>query len=222
MARTFVKANPDKIEFNGTAPVTGPPMTLSIWAYPDLAATTMIAIGVGGGASGSGMYRLGIANTNRILAQRQSDDGSATSTASGVTATAINQWQHLAARFTISGGTTVEPFYNGGADGFSNVIVGTTSSGRTSIGETPGNLGAGSRAWSGHLCDAAMWDAALTQAEMTMLSKGYSPLLVRPSSLKFYAPLIRDLQDVRGGITLTPTGTSVVAHTRILFPAGVI
>jgi hypothetical protein len=39
---------------------------------------------------------------------------------------------------------------------------------------------------------------------------------VRPQSLRFYAPLIRDLQDVRGGLTITNTNSATVAnHPRV-------
>jgi hypothetical protein len=39
---------------------------------------------------------------------------------------------------------------------------------------------------------------------------------VRPQSLVFYAPLVRNLQDVRGGLTITNNNTAAVAnHTRV-------
>jgi hypothetical protein len=39
---------------------------------------------------------------------------------------------------------------------------------------------------------------------------------VRPQSLVFYAPLVRDLQDVRGGLTITNNnGATVAAHPRV-------
>ena len=72
---------------------------------------------------------------------------------------------------------------------------------------------------SGDLAEAAVWDVALTDAEVAILAAGYSPLFVRPQSLIFYAPLIRGLNDKVGGLTLTADGTTVSAHPRIIYPA---
>lgn len=63
--------------------------------------------------------------------------------------------------------------------------------------------------------EAAIWSVALTAAEIASLAKGFSPRRIRPQSLVFYAPLIRNLQDVRRGLALTPVnGPTVVAHPR--------
>ena len=54
----------------------------------------------------------------------------------------------------------------------------------------------------GSLAEAAIWNAALSDAEVAALATGVSPLLVRPGSLVFYAPLARDLLDRVGGLQL--------------------
>ena len=39
---------------------------------------------------------------------------------------------------------------------------------------------------------------------------------VRPQSLVFYAPLVRNLQDVKGGLTISNNNTATVAvHPRV-------
>lgn len=55
---------------------------------------------------------------------------------------------------------------------------------------TPGNLLTGSAA-----C-VALWAAYLDDDEVMSLTKGFSPRRVRPQSLKFYVPLVRDLRAV--------------------------
>jgi hypothetical protein len=70
----------------------------------------------------------------------------------------------------------------------------------------------------GSIAEAAIWNVALTAAEVAVLGKGYSPLLIRPSALVFYAPLVRELQDIRGGRVLTNNSTTVSDHTRIIMP----
>ena len=64
--------------------------------------------------------------------------------------------------------------------------------------------------------DAGIWNAALTAAEIASLAKGMTCDKVRPQSLVFYAPLVRDLVDVKGGLTITNNNTATVAnHPRV-------
>lgn len=68
---------------------------------------------------------------------------------------------------------------------------------------------------SGRVSNCAVWDVALTDDEVTSLYRGFSPRRIRPQSLKFYAPLVRDFNDIRGGVTLTQSGSlSVAEHPR--------
>lgn len=70
---------------------------------------------------------------------------------------------------------------------------------------------------NGTISEAAAWNAALTMAEISALSKGFTADQIRPQSLVFYAPLIRNLQDVRGGRTITNNnGATVAVHPRII------
>ena len=69
---------------------------------------------------------------------------------------------------------------------------------------------------NGRNAEVAVWNAALTDAEIVSLSKGFKPTRVRPQSLIFYAPLVRDLQDLRGALTITNNNTATVAdHPRV-------
>lgn len=68
----------------------------------------------------------------------------------------------------------------------------------------------------GSVAEVGIWDVALTAAEIASLAKGVTCDKVRPQNLRFYAPLIRDLQDVRGGLTITNTNTATVTnHPRV-------
>lgn len=71
--------------------------------------------------------------------------------------------------------------------------------------------------YSGTLAELAFWkDYGLTAAEVTALSKGIAAPRVRTRDLSFYAPLIRNLQDVRGGLTITNNnGATVANHPRL-------
>jgi hypothetical protein len=68
----------------------------------------------------------------------------------------------------------------------------------------------------GLIAEVGIWNAALTAAEIASLAKGMTCDKVRPQSLVFYAPLVRDLQDVRGGLTITNNNAATVAtHPRV-------
>ena len=64
--------------------------------------------------------------------------------------------------------------------------------------------------------EVGIWNVALTAAEIASLAKGMTCDKVRPQSLVFYAPLVRDLIDVKGGLTITNNNTATVAnHPRV-------
>jgi hypothetical protein len=70
--------------------------------------------------------------------------------------------------------------------------------------------------FAGRIAEAGVWNAALTDAEIASLADGMTCDKVRPQSLVFYAPLVRDLIDAKGGLTITNNNTATVAnHPRV-------
>ena len=66
------------------------------------------------------------------------------------------------------------------------------------------------------MAEVGIWNAALTAAEVASLAKGMTCDKVRPQSLVFYAPLVRDLIDQKGGLIITNNNTATVAvHPRV-------
>ena len=64
--------------------------------------------------------------------------------------------------------------------------------------------------------EVGVWNTNLTASEVLSLSRGMTCDKVRPQSLVFYAPLVRDLIDVKGGLTITNNNTATVAnHPRV-------
>jgi hypothetical protein len=77
-------------------------------------------------------------------------------------------------------------------------------------------IGGDASFFDGLLAEAAIWNAALTDDEVASLAQGFKPSRVRPQSLQFYAPIVRELRDLRGGLTLTNNNTATVAdHPRV-------
>lgn len=70
--------------------------------------------------------------------------------------------------------------------------------------------------WDGFIAEVAIWKGAgLTAAEALALSKGFTADQIRPQSLSFYTPLVRNFQDVRGGLAITNNnGATVATHPR--------
>ena len=70
--------------------------------------------------------------------------------------------------------------------------------------------------FNGSLAEVGIWNAALTADEIASLAKGMTCDKIRPQSLVFYAPLVRDLIDQKGGLTITNNNAATVAaHPRI-------
>lgn len=68
----------------------------------------------------------------------------------------------------------------------------------------------------GLIAEVGIWNAALTAAEIASLAKGMTCDKVRPQSLVFYAPLVRDLIDQKGGLPITNNnGATVANHPRV-------
>lgn len=70
--------------------------------------------------------------------------------------------------------------------------------------------------FNGQIADVGIWSVALTADEIVSLSKGIACNHIRPQSLVFYAPLIRNLVDIRGGLSITNNnGATISDHPRI-------
>ena len=64
--------------------------------------------------------------------------------------------------------------------------------------------------------EIGVWNDALTAAEIASLAKGITCDKIRPQNLVFYAPLVRDLIDQKGGLAINNNnGATVAPHPRI-------
>ncbi len=103
--------------------------------------------------------------------------------------------------------------------------VGTTASGSFTNagfgGITPTGLFIGARFdleatrfFSGNIAGFAIWNRALSTAEMASLVNGWSPNCY-VNGIPFYMPMIVDYQELQTGITVTNHGTTNSAHPRL-------
>jgi hypothetical protein len=125
-----------------------------------------------------------------------------------------NTWTHACGVFSAAASRTA--YVNAGS---SNTTTGgesrVTAATNIIIGSIRFN-GAFSQYLNGLIAEVGIWNAALTADEIKSLSAGMTCDKVRPQSLVFYAPLVRDLIDYKGGLTITNNNTATVAnHPRV-------
>src|SRR3990167_238863 len=207
--------------------VTAAPLTFACWIYPTAFTVVQYLMSVSrndGGAAPDG-FMLFIP-TNAILSAQTVNNGSAATATS--TALSANVWRHAAG--VIASATSRTAYRNG--------VAGTEETTSKTPATTPDTTNIGARilrdasvnnpATLTTIAESAIWNAALTAAEILQLSLGYSPLFVRPESLVAYYPLIRgdssgNEPDYMGGLTMVEQGTVAVAtHARVFYPSSPI
>ena len=134
-----------------------------------------------------------------------------------------NAWQHIFLGMEAASATGLQFWISGIEDALSPVSLSALADfGNTTNTIVMGQDQAGNRDRDGRLAEVAFWNRILTDPEIIALSKGFSPLCF-PVGLLFYATLIgrnSPERDIKGGIAGTLTGTSNIAHPRIIYPRG--
>jgi hypothetical protein len=69
---------------------------------------------------------------------------------------------------------------------------------------------------NGFMAEVGIYNATLSIAEINSLYKGFKPYRVRPQSLIFYSPLVRNLNDLKASRVITNNNTATAAvHPRV-------
>lgn len=190
------------------------PKTLACWFNSDLtnARRNLISLAsAGAGANESPCLNLQVDSTATIRALTSSTSGS---NASLTTATfSLATWHHAAARFA---GAASRIAYLDGVAGTENTTSRATGGALDTliVGRGSGGTYNSNAPFNGRIAEVAVWDVALNTAEIAALAKGYKPSQIRPDKLLWYLPLVREVQDVRSGLTFTNSATAVAVHTR--------
>jgi hypothetical protein len=213
-------------DFNGTSqylntassPITNGPLTISCWVNLDNTAANRSFVTLND-ANGQERFSLSVnpsANRSVQFAYLTSA-GAIPFVAAMNAAPSAGIWYHASA--TVSGtgaGTTFAAYENG-------IIGELTQSGTLTVANNIDSVIIGSRYatslglfMDGKIAEVGIWSSALTQPEIASLARGMTCDKVRPQSLVFYAPLVRDLIDAKGALTITNNnGTTVANHPRI-------
>jgi hypothetical protein len=207
MARSFNGAE----YIQRTLPALSPPFTLAGWFKANSLGGNRAVVGLGI----SGTYHRHDLTIVGSAVRSISTDGTNGPAATSSTTATVGTWNHAAGVWTTS--TSRAAYLNGGGkatnSGFSNTAGVTTAA----IGAII-FLSSFGEGMDGDIGETAIWTVALTDEEVGTLARGVSPTLVRPQSLLYYVPLVRDLKDHKTPGLLTPLGTTITPHPRIILP----
>ncbi len=218
MALLFDNANNDYLTVSA-APVAAVPLTMSIWFWPDeddYNFQRLLSLADSGSSTDYIDFQLltGLANDPLRTYTR----AGATNVNANITGTKMNAWNHAAGVHASTSSRIV--FLNGNKSSENTTTASPSAFDRLRIAVAAQSGGVSSIDFSGRLAEAAVWNVALADWEIANLNRGYSPLLVRPQSLKFYAPLIDDrYMDVVGRLKLSANGSpTLIAHPPMIYP----
>ena len=218
MAILFDDASSQYLEYAG-AVRSAHALSMACWFNSDDTTNnqSLISIGTNGGSARWALIAAGGIVSDPIRAQSMNSAGSAGNAASG-SGYLANTWHHAGGVFSASNSRIA---YIDGTAGSANTTSITVSGvDRTTIGAawatTLGNY------MSGVIAEAAVWNVALTSADMASLARGFCPWLVRPESIVAYWPLIGRTDpsiSKHGGFGMTWNNAPVASpHPRIIWP----
>lgn len=209
MARTFVDGSSHYLYNSGTPPVTAQPLTMACWFYP-IGDFWNVLVGIGTAGSNNNRYSLGAtnnANGSLVSAQSRSSINGIAQTTSGFTRNTA--WYHACAVFTSN--TSRAAYLNGGSKGTNSTNVSISTPSALYVGD---NMGYVPNAVDGHIAEVAMWNVALTDAEVLQLAQGARTTDIRRDNLVLYVPILGDSTeyDFSGnGYNLTVANSPAVA-----------
>ena len=208
MAFKFAAASTQYL--SGSAPVTAAPFTISAWFKLDtrFANRAIVTLSQNSGTQRWILYATAGNNTAFFV-----------NDAGGFTQPQVIQtlntgiWYNAVA--VEASATDHRLFLNGGSKN-------TTSDNRAPASVIGLNIGndrysnTNNNPMDGSIADVAIWNTALTDAEVASIAKGFSATKMQPGNLVFYAPLVRDLIDYSGSLALTNNNSATVSdHPRI-------
>jgi hypothetical protein len=212
-------------DFNGTnqflsiaaAPVLNPPLTLACWFNSTNTTNiqALVCINATSTVDRHVLYARGDVAGDPVRMQ-SANQGGANGNADTTSGYSSGAWAHACG--VVSSNNNRTAYINGGSSGTNTTSAAlSTSPVQCSIAAQRFSLFLNGASFaSADIAEVGIWNAALTAAEIASLADGMTCDKVRPQSLVFYAPLVRDLIDYKGGLTITNNNTATVAnHPRV-------
>lgn len=206
MACEFTAASSQYL--SATNPASVAPFTVACWArvVNTTGNKTLVSLNQ---ISGTNRFVVYLSNAN--LSFFVNDSAGFTQPQAGNVS--INTWFHACA---VEAATNDHRLFRDGANKSTTSVTRTpTSINALNVGVDRNNNN-NSSLHTGQIAEVGIWNVALTDSEVASLAKGMACDKVRPQSLVFYAPLVRDLIDKKGGLTITNNnGATVANHPRV-------
>lgn len=187
MARGFTSTTYLDVDL---AAVTGYPITMAAWFQADSITNNEYVIEIGDKDVANQYVELvlrGDIAGDPVRARNQ--NGGSAAAAASTTGYSVDTWHHGCVTFTDADNRAA--FIDGGSKG-TDATTGLLAVGwdRTSIGRHGSSSPDGSTGV--FVAEAAVWSVVLSDAEIALLAKGFSPLFFQPQNLAAYWDLIRD------------------------------
>lgn len=197
-----------------TTPASSPPLTLACWfnTTNTTAIQALMCVNATANSDRHVLYARGDVAGDPI--RMQSVTGATTGNADTTTGYSSGVWTHACG--VLSSNTSRTAYINGGSSGTNATNV-SASTVQCSIGaQRFATFPLGTSFTMGQIAEVGIWNVALTAAEIASLAKGMTCDKIRPQSLVYYAPLVRNLIDQKGDLTITNNnGATVANHTRV-------
>ncbi len=217
MARLFDDASSQHLNVP-VADLDTAPLSISAWAYPDDATINLTIYWVGDKDALTGWQTLFLAGAitgDPLRMQTRAGVNSNAETSNGYV---LNSWNHCFGAVS-SGGLSRTSILNGDVGNKGTTVDSHNPTGynRTQIGRRGDATPSGYM--SGRIAEVAVWDVELTDDEAVSLSKGISPLLIRPESLVSYRPLYgrgnTEIELISGNNQIARNGPTAAEHPPI-------
>jgi len=205
MARLFDDGSSEYLDA-GSSPSTSPPLTVAAWFYSDDAThDSQPIVAIGNDANDTtNFYRVHADSDGAVKAVAYND--ATLGVAATSTSWSADTWHHACGVFSATNSRAV--YLDGGGKVTNSTSVTPTVNKAMIGGLQYSDAPAFTPYFSGRICHAAIWSAALTDAEVALLAAKISPLLVRPQSLVAYWPLNEASDaDIVGGYHMTAYNT---------------
>lgn len=209
MARSFTT---NQQLTNASAVLTAAPLTMAAWGNRSSSANNHPILMLSTN-SFFDYFALWYRETNKV--DFDAVQGASGAPATSTTSISSSGWHHFAG---VASSASSRSIYVDGVNENTNSTTSTPSGvNYTQIGSLAGVV-----YMEGLIAEAAIWSEALDAGEIAALAKGVSPLMVRPSALAAYWPLVGRTSpeiDLVGGFNLTLVNSPPAAeHSRIIMP----
>ena len=203
--------------------ITTTPVTLAAW-FKVAVTAGYIPLYLGNTITADGWW-MGVGADGHVEATAVSGNLGAYSQAESTTGYTLGTWHHGCSVFESS--TSRTAYIDGGNSGTDTVSI-TPAAAITGFSIGVARSGSGPLGYfNGLIAEVAVWDVALTPAEIASLARGVSPIFIRPENLFAYWPLIGraspDLELINALSVSVVNSPPQADHCRVVYPsAGLI